>query len=239
MRPGTPVTTPPLSVIVFAYDEARNVPVMLGELRRWLDREAPGSEIVFVDDGSRDATRDAATDALQGCAHHIVRHETNRGIGAALKSGVAAARAPWVTFLPADGQVPPEAIGTLLAAARGDDVDLVLSLYADRDDGLDRRLLSWGMRALVRVVHGVRLESDGPYLFRRALFVPERLVPDSFFLNLEFPIRVLAAGRPSRVVRIHCRARLSGASKSARAGTVLRIARDIVDFRVRRWRERD
>lgn len=230
--------TPALSVIVFAYDEAENVPVMLAELRRWLAVHATDAEIVFVDDGSHDGTAQAAATALAGCEHTVVRHETNRGIGAALKSGVAAAHTEWVTFLPADGQVPPESIGTLLAAARGGDVDLVLSVYADRDDGLDRKLLSWGMRALVRLVHGVQLESDGPYLFRRALFAPERLAPDSFFLNLEFPIRVLAAGHASRVVRIHCRSRLSGVSKSARAGTVLRIARDIVDFRVRRWRER-
>jgi dolichol-phosphate mannosyltransferase len=234
LAPATPST---LSVIVFAYNEAENIAAVLGELRGWLHAHEPDSEIVFVDDGSRDGTADAATNALAGCAHRVLRHERNRGIGAALKSGVAAAHAPWVTFLPADGQVPPEAIGTLRAAARGDDVDLVLSVYADRDDGFDRKLLSWGMRAVVRVVHGVRLESDGPYLFRRALFMPDALVPDSFFLNLEFPIRLLAAGHASRVVRIHCRPRLRGVSKSARAGTVVRIARDILDFRLRRWRE--
>lgn len=230
-------TTPTLSVIVFAYNEAENIAAVLAELRGWLREHEPHAEVVFVDDGSRDGTSDCATAALAGCAHRVLRHERNRGIGAALKTGVAAARAPWVTFLPADGQVPPAAIGTLRAAARADDVDLVLSVYEHRDDGLDRKLLSWGMRALVRLVHGVRLESDGPYLFRRALFVADVLVPDSFFLNLEFPIRVLATGHASRVVRIHCRPRLGGASKSARAGTVVRIARDILDFRVRRWRE--
>ena len=238
MTPATNARTPALSVIVFAYNEAENISVMLGELRNWLDRHEPQSEIVFVDDGSRDGTAEAATHALAGCAHRIERHDANRGIGAALKTGVAVASAPWITFLPADGQVEPEAIGVLRAAARHDDVDLVLSVYEDRDDGLDRKVLSWGMRALVRVVHGVRLDSDGPYLFRRKLFVPGALVPDSFFLNLEFPIRVLAGGGASRVVRIRCRPRLGGVSKSARVRTVLHIARDIVDFRLRRWRER-
>jgi dolichol-phosphate mannosyltransferase len=238
MTTGAEPGQPALSVVVFAYDEAENLPAMLSELRGWLAAHEPDAEIVFVDDGSHDASTDVATAALAGFTHRTLRHERNRGIGAALKTGVAAARAPWVTFLPADGQVPPEALGTLRAAAREEgDLDLVLSIYENRDDGLDRKLLSWGMRALVHAVHGVRLESDGPYLFRRALFVAESLAPDSFFLNLEFPIRMLAAGRRSRVVRIACRRRMGGQSKSARARTVLRIARDIVDFRLRRWRE--
>lgn len=232
------VPSPSLSVVVFAYDEAENVPAVLAELRTWLAAHEPDAEVVFVDDGSRDGTGGAAARALAGCTHRLLRHETNRGIGAALKTGVAASRAPWVTFLPADGQIAPDAIGALLAAGRADGTELVLSVYRDRDDGIDRKLLSWGMRTLVRLVHGIRLESDGPYLFRRELFDAELLVPDSFFLNVEFPIRMLVDGHRTRVVEIACRKRAGGRSKSARARTIARIARDLVEFRVRRARGR-
>jgi glycosyltransferase involved in cell wall biosynthesis len=229
---------PSLSVVVFAYDEAENVPAVLTELRDWLALHEPDAEVVFVDDGSRDGTGEAAARTLARSRHRLLRHDTNRGIGAGLKTGVAAARAPWVTFLPADGQIAPDAIGILREASRAPGVEVVLSVYRDRDDGLDRKLLSWGMRALVRLVHGIRLESDGPYLFRRELFDPDVLVPDSFFLNVEFPIRMLAAKRGVRVVEISCRPRAGGASKSARVRTVVRIARDLVEFRVRRARGR-
>ncbi len=229
--------TPDLSVVVFAYNEAGNVAPILQELRAWLDAHEPGAEIVLVDDGSTDATSAEAERALAGCTHQLLRHARNRGIGAALKTGVAAARAPWVTFMPADGQIDPASIGTLRAAAASPGCDVVFSVYADRDDGLDRKLMSWGVRALVRAVHGVRLRSDGPYLFRRTLFVPDQLPSDSFFLNFEFPIRVLAAGRATEVVTIGCRPRRSGQSKSARAGIVLRVARELLAFRVRRMRE--
>ena len=93
------------------------------------------------------------------------------------------------------------------------------------------------MRALVQVIHGVKLESDGPYLFRRALFLPEQLPSDSFFLNLEFPIRMLAARNRTATVTIRCRPRRSGVSKSAKARVVLRVARELLAFRVRRLRE--
>ena len=178
-----------LSIVVFAYNEAENIGPVLAELRAWLQAHEPNAEILFVDDGSSDATAAEAARALDGMPHRVLRHERNRGIGAALKTGVAAASAPWVTFLPADGQIEPAAIGTLRAAAASDDSDVVFSVYADRDDGIDRKLMSFGVRALVLAVHGVKLRCEGPYLFRRELFIPEQLPSDSFFLNFEFPIR--------------------------------------------------
>src|SRR5690606_11753072 len=127
----------------------------------------PSAEIIFVDDGSRDGTSAAAARALAGCPHALLRHDSNRGIGAALKTGARAARGDYVTFLPADGQVPPDAIATLRAASDG--ADLVLSVYDHRDDGLHRTVLSLGVRALIFALHGIRLRSDGPYLYRRGL----------------------------------------------------------------------
>lgn len=226
-----------LSIVVFAFDEERNVATVLGELRAWLDTHEPGAELVFVDDGSHDQTRHAATQALVGTRAVVLRHPRNRGIGAALKTGVAAASGTFVTFMPADGQIPPDAIGTLRAAQRRDDADVVLSVYDHRDDGLDRKLLSAGVRALITLIHGVRLRSDGPYLFRRALFLATPLPPDTFFLNFEFPIRVLAARLRVATVTIACRPRLAGFSKSTGLRRVLGVARDLLDLRVRRLRE--
>jgi dolichol-phosphate mannosyltransferase len=221
-----------LSIIVFAYNEGENVEIVLGELRAWLDAHEPSSEIVFVDDGSRDDTLERARHALSGFPHTALRHDHNGGIGAALKTGVRAARGRWVTFLPADGQIEPEAIATLRAAST--DADVVLSVYDHRDDGLDRKLLSAGVRALIFMVHGVRLRSDGPYLFKRLLFDPAQLPPDTFFLNFEFPIRVLASGMQVQTVTIRCRPRLAGQSKSTGLRRIAGVARDLFDLRVRR-----
>lgn len=226
-----------LSVIVFAYDEEANVGPVLGELRRWLAANEPSAELVFVDDGSSDRTSEEAARALDGTAHQILRHGSNRGIGAALKTGVRAARGDWVTFLPADGQVPPSAIGALRNAATDASAEVVFSVYDRRDDGLHRKVLSFGVRALIWLVHGVRMQSDGPYLFRRAWFDPDQLVPDTFFLNFEFPIRMLGAGVPTTVVTVACRPRRSGDSKSTGLRRIFGVAQDLIDLRVRRLRE--
>jgi glycosyltransferase involved in cell wall biosynthesis len=232
------MTTPSVSIIVFAFNEAENVGPVLSELRSWLSANEPSAQIVLVDDGSSDGTLAAAKTALEGMHSTCLRHDKNRGIGAALKTGVKACEAPWVTFMPADGQIEPMAIGTLLSAARKNrNVDLVLSTYADRDDGAFRKVLSFSVRALVFAVHGVNLRSDGPYLFRREQFVPEALPPDTFFLNYEFPIRILASGKLAARVVIHCRKRFAGVSKSTGIKRIVGVARDLVDLRVRRFME--
>jgi glycosyltransferase involved in cell wall biosynthesis len=241
-----------LAVIIFAYNERENIAAVLGELCAWLKAHERDWEVVFVDDGSKDGTFEAAAEALRGLTTGagspaagaatprvratLLRHEDNRGIGAALKTGIAATEARWVTFMPADGQIEPDAIGTLREAARHGDVDVVLSVYDHRNDGFDRKVLSFGVRALITLVHGVRLRSDGPYLFRRGLFDPGQLKPDTFFLNFEFPIRVLSAGLPTRTVTIRCRPRIAGVSKSTGFSRVWGVAKDLVDLRVRRLR---
>jgi len=231
------MSNPELSVIIFAFNEEANIAPVLTELRTWLSAYEPSAEIVFVDDGSSDATSSEATAALEGSPHRLVRHDDNRGIGAALKTGVRAAKGDWVTFLPADGQIAPDAIGTLRAAAADTKSDVVFSVYDHRDDGLHRKILSAGVRGLILLVHGVRMRSDGPFLFRRDLFDPDQLVPDTFFLNFEFPIRMLGARVATTVVTVECRPRRSGHSKSTGFKRIVGVAQDLVDLRVRRTKE--
>ena len=236
-RPSGREDAPDLAIVVFAYNEAENIAPVLRELCDWLDKHEPDSELIVVDDGSSDATAEQARRVLAGRRAQVLRHERNRGIGAALKTGVAASSARWLTFMPADGQIEPAAIGTLRDAARpaaGEPVDVVFSVYDHRDDGLDRKLLSFGVRALIALVHRVVVHSDGPYLFRRSLFDPEQLTPDTFFLNFEFPIRVVGADLPRRTVTIACRPRRAGVSKSASFRRILGVGRDLFALRRRR-----
>lgn len=231
------MSEPDLSVVVFAFDEEANIAPVLRELRAWLAEHEPSAEVLFVDDGSSDGTSAEAAKALAGSNHKLLRHGRNRGIGAALKTGVRAARGAWVTFLPADGQIAPEAIGAMRRAAAHRQADVVFSVYDHRDDGWHRKMLSFGVRALILVVHGVRMKSDGPYLFRRALFDPDALKPDTFFLNFEFPIRMLGADLPTTVVTIECRPRQSGRSKSTGFKRIYGVAQDLLELRFRRIRE--
>src|ERR1700722_8908967 len=104
---------PAISVVVPVRNEAGNVAPLVAEIAAALQGRA--FEIVYVNDGSQDGT----TDELRGLmAQHPwlrqIRHAQSCGQSAAVRSGVAAARAPLVVTLDGDGQNDPAFIPAML-----------------------------------------------------------------------------------------------------------------------------
>lgn len=224
-------SSPSLSVIVFAYNEAQNLKVFLPQLQRWTSTFGPGAEIVFVNDGSSDESLTVAQSLLG--ATPCKSHNTNSGIGAAIKTGVRHARGSWITFLPADGQIEPDALDILWREKERTQADVVFSVYKDRNDGLDRKVYSWGVRAIIKALFGVNMKSDGPYLFKKAVFHPEALPSNTFFLNFEFPILALRQKLNTSCVTLSCKPRLSGVSKSTGFKRIMMVGKELVAFRLR------
>jgi len=134
---------PPLSIIVPAKDEAESLAILLPKLRRL----HPRAEIVVVDDGSHDATADTARRA--GAV--VISHPYSLGNGAAVKSGVRAAKGELLVCMDADGQHAPEDIARLLATyAEGYDMVVGARIGASQAslgryaaNGLYNILASW------------------------------------------------------------------------------------------------
>jgi dolichol-phosphate mannosyltransferase len=111
-RPDTAID---LSVVVPAFDEAENVPVLYEELRAALDPLGLQWEVLFVDDGSRDATWPAIR-SLNGRERRAkgLRLSRNFGHQYALLAGLASAEGQAVVCLDADLQHPPAVIPLLI-----------------------------------------------------------------------------------------------------------------------------
>lgn len=107
------LVAPELSVVVPAFNEAARLPSALPRLVDAL--AALDSEIIVVDDGSTDGTADVATRLLAGTRRPaVLRHDRNRGKGAAVRSGVAHARGRSIIFVDADGATAPDQISDLV-----------------------------------------------------------------------------------------------------------------------------
>ena len=118
-------------VLIPAYDAAGSIGKILDGVRL----AAPGLPVLVVDDGSRDATAQAA----RAAGAEVRSHEVNRGKGAALRTGFAEALlrgASGVVTLDADGQHPPELVPRFLEASAG--ADLVLGCRMD-----EARAMPW------------------------------------------------------------------------------------------------
>ena len=137
-----------ISVIIAAYNEAETLEPVLQRTLGVLQQIAREYEVIIVDDGSHDATRDIAnTLAAESERVRVIHHGQNRGFGAALITGYANARHNWVAPLPADGQIPPEELTRFVPVMAG--ADMVIGLRPQRPYSNYRKLLHNGMAWLL------------------------------------------------------------------------------------------
>jgi len=159
---------PAVSVVVPAFNESENLPALLGELVPPLESTGRPFEIVVVDDGSTDGTREVlATLAARHPALRVVRFRRNAGQSAAFLAGFAEARGEVIVTLDADLQNNPGDVPELLRRLEGHDA--VLGVRAKRRDPFLRRASSRVANAVRRAATGDGLADAGCSLkaFRR------------------------------------------------------------------------
>jgi len=228
-----------LSVIVPAYDEADRIGQTIRRLATGLAEVAAdgGLEIVVVDDGSSDATADAA---LAAGADQVVVQPRNRGKGAAVRAGVLAARGRTVAFTDADLAYGPDQVLRVLAAVE-DGWDVAIG---DRRHPETRtlvppsRLRKIGSRAINWLGYAVLLGSyrdtqSGLKAFRSdvARFVFARARVDGFAFDVE--LLHLVERHQLSLVEVPVEVTNSSRSTVRAARDALRQAGDL--FRIRHW----
>jgi dolichol-phosphate mannosyltransferase len=226
-----------LSIVIPCFNEAANVCRLEQQLLPVVRAQASlrSVEVIFVDDGSTDGTAQALDDTFGNrnepphFTFVVARHRTNRGLGAALRSGFAAAQGQVVVTTDSDGTYAFSEIPVLLSYL-GPEIDVVTASLHHPAGGVDgvaayRVLLSRGASAIYRllvdwqlhtytalfrairrrVIEQVVVESDG-FLAVTEFLVKARLMG---FRIAEYPavLRTRAAGesklRTTRVVLAH------------------------------------
>lgn len=128
-----------LSLIIPAYNEAARLGASLGTVFAYLNRERPDSEVIIVDDGSRDDTAGIAEQYAKEAGQvqaSVLRVNPNRGKGHAVRVGLLAARAPVALFSDADFSTPITELPKLIAPLENGECDVAFGSRA-----LDRSLI--------------------------------------------------------------------------------------------------
>lgn len=205
-----------LSVVIPVKNEQDNVLPLLEEIHTALDGRY-AYEVLYVDDGSDDATPQRLAEARDRYPLlRVLRHAASCGQSTAVRTGVRAARAAWIATLDGDGQNDPADIPALVSVIRAPDCPDTLWLVA----GWRRtRRDSWLRRLSSRVANAVRsyLLRDrtpdtgcGLKLFRRDTFLE---LPYFDHMHRFLPALVLRAGGQVTSVEVHHRHRARGTSK--------------------------
>ena len=122
-----------LSAVVPMFNEGKNAVAFLRALHEQLAALSDAVEIVVVNDGSTDDTRERVLEVARDCAVHYVELSRNFGKENALSAGLEAARGEVVVLLDGDGQHPPSLIPEMLVHWRAG-ADMVYAVRAHRRD---------------------------------------------------------------------------------------------------------
>lgn len=225
-----------LSVVIPVRNEAENIAPLVAEIRAAL-AGSPSFEIVYVDDGSTDAT--AGEIARLGAGFpglRLIRHRKSCGQSTAIRTGIKAAHGIWIATLDGDGQNDPADIPRLWKLARKSATPSLLVAGERR-----KRRDSWIKRHSSRIANRVRraLLGDntpdtgcGLKVFRRDLFLD---LPYFDHMHRFLPALVLRAGGSVVSVPVNHRPRERGVSKY---GTFDRLAVGLVDLLGMLWLKR-
>jgi hypothetical protein len=180
-----------LSIVIPAYNEEKGISQIIDRvhgvheslLRSGLDNV----ELLVVNDGSRDSTLRVAREKEQEIPElRVIDHPTNKGYGAALKTGFANAKGDLIGFLDADGTYPPECFPELCTRAMNG-ADLVIGSRmagASSEMPLTRRIGNWFFASLLSLVgfQKVTDSASGMRVFKRGILESLYPLPDG--LNL-------------------------------------------------------
>ena len=234
---------PRLTFFFPAYNEEENI---AETIRRALDEVGPlvsGSiEVLAIDDGSTDRTRELGEAVAATDPRVRVFHQENRGYGGALRAGFENARGELIGFSDGDLQFDLHEMSRLLdrMADERKPVDVVIGYRMKRRDPPHRIFIAKTYNAIVSVLFALRVRDIdcAMKLFRREVFDGLPLTTDSPFLSAQLLIKLKARGERIAQVGVTHYPRAAGTNTGASFRKILRTFRDIFLLRWALWTRR-
>jgi glycosyltransferase involved in cell wall biosynthesis len=226
-----PATTRPSGLSVFfpAYNDGGTIASMIVGAVLAARTLTPDFEVIVVNDGSADATRQIAEEMARTYPQvRVVTHESNRGYGGALQTGFASATKDLIFYTDGDAQYDPGEMA-LLWRRMADDVDLVNGYKISRSDPPHRIVIGRIYHHTVKLLFGLKVRDvDCDFrLLRRAIFDKVKLEKTSGVICLEMMKKIQDAGFRIAEVPVHHYHRAYGKSQFFNVRRIVRTAIDV------------
>lgn len=219
-----------ISVVFPAFNEEANIELSIVAARRAMSRffDEDKIEIIVVDDGSTDGTR-KVLDRLGARYPNVkpIHHAKNKGYGAALRTGLYAARNELIFFSDSDMQFDLNEIDRLIDFIT--DYHIVVGYRANRADPFGRRFNAWGWNMLVWMVLGVNVRDiDCAFkLFHRDVFAKIQLSSVGAMINTELLARAAQQHLRIKEVPVSHYPRDAGQQTGANLRVIARAFREL------------
>ena len=168
-----------ISIVIPAFNEELAVEGVIRELLELIRKDGIIGEVLVVDDGSKDRTAEHA----KAAGARVLRHRSNRGYGAALKTGITAARHDIIVITDADGTYPSQYIPSIVEQLT--DADMVVGARIGKVVHIPwvRRPAKWVLNKLANYVSSAHIPdlNSGLRAFRRNIAIQYfPILPDQF-----------------------------------------------------------
>jgi len=216
-----------VSVIFPAYNEEENIELVVLTSHCLLREMVDDFEIIIVNDGSTDGTRQVCLGLQQRFANvRLLDKKDNEGYGYALRDGFAAARFELIFFSDSDRQFDIVNLKDLLKHI--DDYDIVVGFRKNRQDAWRRKFLSWGYHLLAQFLFRINVRDiDCAFkLFKKKVFERIHIQSRYYFVNTEILAKARLYGFSIKETGVSHFPRYEGESK-IRFGDIPRTLREV------------
>jgi len=215
-----------VSIIIPAYNEAGGIG---GVLKDIINLHMQG-EIIVVDDGSRDSTYEE----LKKFPIRVIRHEVNRGYGAAIKTGIRNASGEIIVICDADGTYPVGEIPKLVEYVKNNDYDMAVGARLLQDIPAARRPAKWLLNKIADYLVEYKIPdlNSGLRAFKRDIALKYiHLLPSGFSLTTTITLALLSNNYRVKFIPIVYNKR-TGQSKIRPVGDTLNFLQLIIRMMV-------
>jgi len=221
--------SPSISVFFPCYNEAANVKRVVKQAIDVLEGLGADFEVIIVDDGSGDGTRELADEiAAQNRSVKVVHHPRNLGYGAALQSGFGAATKDLVFYTDGDGQFDIKEMPALLPLM--DQYDIISCYRINRQDNIIRKINAWCWTRLVNMLFRMRIRDiDCAFkLYKRKIFDQIQMSSTGALIDTEILARAKQKGYTIAQRPVHHYPRTAGKQTGANIKVILRAFRELL-----------
>lgn len=223
-------TRPSISLVVPAFNEEENIGPTIEKACPILEEIASSWEIVVVNDGSRDGTAEVVKKYQAADPRvRLVDLGRNRGMGAAVRTGMEAATQDWVFETCADLQFDLDEMRLFLPYL--DASDMVIGYRVNLRSGLLRSLVTSTYRLVGRALFDLSVKDPSwVKMFRREHVPVLRMESDGFFWETEILVRARLARLRLSEVGVHWHPRTAGQAQGSNPRRVLEAVMTMITF---------
>jgi len=222
-----------ISVFFPAYNEQDNVVKMTNSFVDVLNEIADNYEIIIVNDGSKDKTGEIAGELCKkNSAVKLVEHKKNQGYGAAVKSGLRAAKHEWIFFTDGDNQFDVKEIKKFLPYIKN--YKTIIGYRVERQDSFLRYLNAWAWGKLVGILFpelkDIKDVDCAFKLIKKELVDKIELKTTGAMISAELLLKIIKNGEQIKQIDVNHYPRKAGEQSGANFRVIGRAFKELFKF---------